>query len=435
MVKIKNALSTFFELEANHTSFKTECLAGITTFFTMSYIIFLTPSILSTTGMDAGAIFMATCLLVAISTLLISLIANAPIAIAPGIPLTAFFAYIVVNTHGYHWQDALGMVFISGILFIILTITRVRRILIESIPSNMNTAIIVGISLLIALIALKNNHIIAVNAKGFIELGNIKHLDPILFFIGTLLIITLDYFQVPACVLIGMLCITLLNELINHTPWDAFIALPPSISPSFFKMQFSELLDLHALKQVFAFFLIALFDATGTFVGLLNLSIFKNRKNISHTIERGLIADSIATTLASIFGTSSTSPFIESAAGIESGGRTGLTALVVACLFLISLFLFPITRHIPTPAVGAALIYVACCMMRGITDIKTDDFTEFAPAIITLIMIPFTFSIADGIGLGLLFYTFLKLFTKQFHCLNPMLVILSIIFLGYFFLI
>lgn len=430
---LKGLLTTFFELKEHNTSIRTECLAGLTAFFTISYIVFLTPTILSTTGMNAGAVFTATCLVVGISTLLVAVIANIPITIAPAIALTVFFAYIVVDHHGYHWQDALGMVFISGLIFFLLSLTQITHYLVKSIPQNMSIAIVVGLSLLIAMVALKDSNIIKVDPRGFIELGKLNSLEAIYVFVGAILIVTLDYYQVRGAILIVILGMSLLDASFRHPVWQGMVSLPPSLTPTFLKMRFSEIDHLEAYKEVFSFFLIALFDATGTLIGLLNQPLFKNKEKINHTIERGLIADSFGATIAGTLGTSSTSPFIESAAAIEAGGRTGLASVITGILFIGSLFLFPITKQIHHSVVGAVLLYIACCMMREVSSIKSQDMTEFVPAVVTIVMIPYTFSIANGIGLGIITYTLLKLLTKKYRELNPMLVILSLVFLIYFF--
>lgn len=432
---LTDIFNKLFKLRENDTTIQTEVLAGLTAFFTISYIVFLTPSILSSTGMNESAVFTATCLVVGISTLLAAFIANIPITIAPGIALTVYFAYIVVGHHGYSWEDALGMVFISGIIFILLTLTSIRRHLINSIPANMNIAIVVGLSLLIAMVALKDSQIIKVDPKGFIELGNIKSLSSCYVFIGTLLIVTLEHYRIRGSILIVIVFISLFDTVIKHHALPDVFAFPPSLSQTFLKLHLSHIQDISAYKEVFSFFLIALFDATGTFIGLLNQPYFRKKKDINRTIEKGLLADSLGTTIASTLGTSSTSPFIESAAAIEAGGRTGMASLITALLFFLTLFLFPMTQLINHAAIDAVLIYIASCMMREINCLNTQDMTEFLPAFITIVMIPYTFSIADGIGMGLLTYSLLKLLTNKIHQLNPMLGALSLIFLIYFFII
>ncbi len=429
---ITQYLNSFFKLEQHQTSIKKEVLAGLTTFFTMAYIIFVNPSILSTTGMNSGSIFTATCLIAAIGTLLSAFIANSPIAIAPGMALNAFFAFVVVPVYGYTWQNALGMVFISGVIFVFLTLTKVRSLLITSMPECLSSAVLIGISLFIALIALKTNEIIIINSSSYLQLGDLSRMESMLFFIGFLLIVFLDYLKVPAAILIGIVTLTSINALINHTAFQWFIAMPPSLENTFLKFEVNQLHTPHAISQIFSFVLIALFDATGTLLGLLHKPLFIELRNSHKKIERTLLADSIATTSAAILGSSSTSPFIESASGIEAGGRTGLTALVIAVLFIISLFLSPLVSLIPSYAVGSALLFIACCIMKDMTRLNTDDITDFAPTVLTFLMIPFSLSIADGIGMGILSYVILKTITKQWQALNPTLITLAIIFSIYF---
>lgn len=429
---LKGLLEKSFKLEKHQTNIKTEVLAGLTTFLAMAYIIFVNPAILSQAGMDKGALFTSTCLLTAGATMLSAFTSNSPIAIAPGMALNTVFAFVIVKDYGYSWENALGMVFISGIIFLFLTITKIRTILIHSIPECMATAIITGISLLIALIALKTNDIIIINTNAFLQLGQLANLKCGLFFAGFIFIVYLDYKKIPGAVLIGILTITIINIIINHTGLTGFMSSPPSMEPTLFKLKFDQLNTSHAKHQILSFVLIALFDATGTLVGLLHTPTFIKLKNTERKIEGSLLADSFATTCASVMGSSSTSPYIESATGIETGGRTGLTALVVSLLFILSLFFAPIVGLIPSYAVGSALLYIACCIMKGVAQLDTADITDFAPAVLTLLMIPFSFSIADGIGVGVISYTILKLATRQFKSLNPMLVILTAVFLSYF---
>ncbi len=425
-------LEKWFHLKKHQTSVKIEILAGLTTFLTMAYIIFVNPSILATTGMDSGAVFTATCLITAAATLMSAFIANSPIAIAPGMALNAFFAFVVVPVYGYTWQNALGMVFISGIVFVLLTVTKIRSLLIKSLPECLSSAVLVGISLFIALIALKTNHIIVISKNDVMHLGDLSRMESVLFFVGFLLIIFLDYLKVPAAILIGLVTLTAINTLVNHTAFQGFFALPPSISPNFMAFEFNQLHTTHAFGQIFSFVLIALFDATGTLIGLLHKPLFIQFKNSHKKIEQTLLSDSVATTFAAVLGSSSTSPFIESAAGIEAGGRTGLTALVISALFIISLFLSPLVSLIPSFAVGATLLYIACCIMKDMTRLNTEDLTDFAPSVLTFLMIPFSLSIADGIGIGIISYVLLKAATKQWYALNPMLIILTLVFILYF---
>lgn len=411
-------------------SFKTEILAGITTFLTMVYIAFVNPSILHDAGMDQGAVFTATCLVTAFACGLTGLIANTPIGVAPGMALNIYFAYSVVQGMGTSWQHALAMVFISGVLFFIVSLTGLRRLLIEAIPHNLQIAILIGISLLIALISLETNHIIVAGNHTLMHFGEITRPETLLFFLGFILILTLDYCRVTGAIIIGILSISALSLLFGITTWHGIMALPPSIAPTFLKLDFSGMTEITAIKATFTFFLIAVFDATGTLIGLLNDSVFKNRDDYTQRLSKSLTADATASALAGLLGSASTSPYIESAAGIEAGGRTGITALVIAAGFILMLFFFPLAQAIPSFAVGPALLYVACCMMKHLTDLKLSNITETAPAMLTIMMIPFTASIADGIGCGVILYVLLKLLSRQ--KISPLMIVLSLVFIVFF---
>jgi AGZA family xanthine/uracil permease-like MFS transporter len=412
------------------SSLKTEILAGITTFLTMVYIAFVNPSILHDAGMDQGAVFTATCLVTAFACALTGFIANTPIGVAPGMALNIYFSYRVVQGFGISWQHALAMVFISGVLFFIVSLTSLRRLLIEAIPPNLQIAILIGISLLIALISLNTNHIIVSGEHTLMQFGQVSRPESLLFFLGFILILTLDYFQVTGAIIISVLTISLISLLLGLTSWHGLVALPPSIAPTFLQLDFSGMLEVKAIKATFTFFLIAVFDATGTLIGLLNDSVFKNRADYSKRLSKSLTADAAASALAGLLGSASTSPYIESAAGIESGGRTGTTALVIAAGFILMLFFFPLAQAIPNYAVGPALLYVACCMMKHLTDLKLSNITETAPCTLIIMMIPFTGSIADGIGCGVILFVLLKLLSRQ--TVNPLMLILSLVFVLFF---
>ncbi|HAU1397050.1 TPA: NCS2 family permease [Legionella pneumophila] len=412
------------------TSLRTEILAGATTFLTMVYIVFVNPKVLHDAGMDQGAVFTATCLITAFACALTGFIANTPIGVAPSVALNIYFSYSVVQEMGVDWQHALAMVFISGLLFLFLTLTKLRRLLIEAIPHNLQIAIVIGISLLIALIALENNQIIIGDQHNLMRLGPIIRPETGLFFLGFILILTLDYHKIPGAIIIGILSISILSLMLGLTSWQGLIAMPPSLEPTFLQLDFSGLSSIVALKTIFTFFLITVFDATGSLIGLLSPTIFKHEKNYYKRLTRSLTADAAASSLAGLMGSASTSPYIESATGIEAGGRTGLTALVIATGFILMLFLFPLAKMIPSFAVGPALLYVACCMIKHITNMKLQDISETAPCMVIIMMVPFTASIADGIGLGIILYTLLKLFTRQKP--NPLIIVLSLVFIVFF---
>jgi AGZA family xanthine/uracil permease-like MFS transporter len=422
-----NHLKSYF---LSGTTLRAEILAGITTFLTMVYIAFVNPAILHDAGMDQGAVFTATCLVTAFACALIGIMANTPIGVAPGMALNIYFSYSVVQGMGIDWQHALAMVFVSGLLFLLVSLTRLRRLLIEAIPYNLQIAILIGISLLIALIALQTNQIIIDDAHNLMKLGDIKRPEVGLFFLGFLLILLLDYYRIPGAIIIGILSISVISLIWGLTQWQGVLGIPPSMAPTFLKLDFSGLTSATALKATFTFFLIAIFDATGTLIGLLNPTVFKHKEDYSQRLSYSLTADAAASTLAGLLGSASTSPYIESATGIEAGGRTGLTSLVIALGFLLMLFFFPLAKMIPAFAVGPALLYVACCMMKHLTDLKLPDISETAPCMVTIMMIPYTCSIANGIGGGIILYSVLKLLTRQ--KINPLVIILSLIFAVFF---
>lgn len=412
------------------STYKTEVLAGATTFLTMVYIAFVNPAILHDAGMDQGAVFTATCFITAFACAFTGFYANTPVAIAPGMALNIYFTYSVVIGSGFDWQHALAMVFISGLLFLGITLVRIRRILTEAIPHDLQIAILVGISLLIALIALQTNHIIVQDPHLLVKLGDLLRPETLLFFLGFLSILTLDYYRIPGSIILGILFISALSLITGLTTWHGVFGSPPSMSATFLKLDFSGMSQISALKATFAFFLIAVFDATGTLIGLLNQSVFKHQKAYTSRLQKSLTTDAAASSLAGLLGSASTSPFIESAAGIEAGGRTGLTSIVVAVGFIGMLFFYPLAETIPSYATGPALLYVACCMMRHVGALQFTSITEAAPCMLTIMMIPFTASIADGIGMGLILYTLLQWFTKQ--TVNPLLLVLSIVFIVFF---
>ncbi len=420
-------------MPSDHTEsrhIKTEVLAGLTTFLTMVYIAFVNPAILSESGMDRGAVFTATCLVTAIACALTGIFAKTPIAVAPGMALNIYFTYSVVQGLGIDWQHALAMVFLSGLLFLVVSMTPMRRLLTESIPSNLQIAILIGISLLIALIALQTNGIIVGGGQHLMHLGDLSKPENGLFFAGFLLILLLEHYQVRGAIIISILCISVISLLLGLTTWQGIISKPPSIRPTWLQLNFSGLTKTAELKTIFTFFLITVFDATGTLVGLLNEPIFRNRPDYLKRFSASLATDAIASAIAGLLGSSSTSPYIESATGINAGGKTGLTTLVVAGCFLLMLFFYPLAMIIPKFAVGPALLYVACCMMKHVSDLKLTRITETAPCMLTIMMIPYTASIADGLGAGIIVYTLLKLFARE--KIPLLLLILSAVFVVFF---
>lgn len=412
------------------SSNKTEVLAGITTFLTMVYIVFVNPSILSIAGLDKGAVFTATCLVSGFACLLTGIFAKTPIGIAPGMALNIYFTYSVVLGSGVNWQHALAMVFISGILYLLISITKLRSLLLEAIPHNLQVSILIGISLLIALISLESNNIIVKNEYTVFTLGNIRTASSILFFLGFIFLLVLDYYRVYGAIILNIIGVTFISNLLDLTHFQGFVSLPPSISPTFLQLDFHNILSNSSIKIIFTLFFITIFDASGTLLGIFNQPMFNKTPKIKSKLSKTLSINAISTTLAGLLGSSSTSPFIESAAGIQAGGRNGLTAIVIGIGFLLTLFFFPLAQIIPNCAVGPALLYVACCMLKNMDQLKLANISETAPCLFTILFIPFTASITDGIGGGLILYVILKLLFRE--NIHPLTIVLGIIFLIFF---
>ncbi len=431
MKQSKALVTRYFKLRENKTSIRQEVIAGFTTFLTMAYIIFVNPSVLSVAGMDHGAVFVATCLVAAMGSALMGIFSNYPIAVAPAMALNIYFTYVIVQGVGLGWQEALGAVFISSVLFLIIASTKLRRWILESIPETLNVAITVGLGLFIALIALKGAGVVIPNSKTMMGLG---HLDfqTFLFFVGFMVIVVCDYYRVPGAILIGILVTTVFGLFSGLTQFHGVFSLPPSIKPTFLEFHVQQLNNIKGISVIFSFLFVSLFDCTGTLVGLIQHAKFIERRDTVKRIARGLLADSIASVFGGILGTSSPSPYLESAAGIRAGGKTGLTSCVVAVLFLLALFLSPLAETIPTFATAPALLFVACLMIKSVIEIVWDDYTESIPSVLTAVMIPFTLSIANGVGIGVLTYTVIKMVCGKTRALNPTLIVLALLFVFYF---
>src|SRR5450830_1934014 len=415
-------LDKFFKLSDNGTTVRTELLAGLTTFLTMAYIIFVNPSILGDAGMPKDSVFVATCVAAAIGTLIMGLYANYPIGLAPGMGLNAYFAYAVVKGMGFPWQAALGAVFISGSLF------RIRELIINAIPHSLRTAIPAGIGLFLALISLKNAGIVAASPATFVTMGNLHEAAPVLAIIGFLVIVALDQLKVRGALLIGILSVTVLSFIFGGNHFNGVFSVPPSVSPTLFQLDLKGAISMGLLNVVLVFFLVELFDATGTLMGVAQRAgLVKNGK--IERINKALLADSGAIVAGSLLGTSSTTAYIESAAGVQAGGRTGLTAVAVAVLFLLALFIAPLAGVVPAYATAPALFFVACLMLRELADIDWNDTTECVPAVITALVMPFTYSIANGLALGFISYAALKLLTGRVKDVSAVIWVIAAIFL------
>ncbi|UFH48842.1 NCS2 family permease [Pseudomonas sp. KNUC1026] len=428
-------LERLFKLNAHGTNVRTEILAGLTTFLAMAYILFVNPSILGSTGMDKGALFVATCLAAAIGSAVMGLIANYPIALAPGMGLNAFFTYTVVLHMGHTWQVALGAVFISAVCFFLLSVLRIREWIVNSIPLPLRSAIAAGIGLFLALIALQNAGIVVDNPATLVGLGDLKQPGAILAALGFIMIVGLEALRVRGAVLIGILAITVVSILLGYSPFKGVTSMPPSLAPTFLQLDIKGALDIGLVSVIFAFLFVDLFDNSGTLIGVAKRAGLMGKDGHMPNMGRALIADSTAAMAGSLLGTSTTTSYIESAAGVSAGGRTGLTACVVAVLFLLALFFSPLADSVPAYATAPALLFVAVLMMSGLAEINWDDITEAAPVAATALAMPFTYSIANGIAFGFIAWTGMKLASGKVRELNPALVILSVLFvikLGWF---
>lgn len=419
-----------FRLKEKKTNVKTEIMAGITTFMTMSYILAVNPQILGDAGMDKGAVFTATIIASIIAILIMALYANLPFALAPGMGLNAFFTYTVVMTMGKSWEFALAAVFIEGIIFVFLTFFNVREAIFNAIPRSLKTAVSVGIGLFIALIGLLNSTVIVKNDVG-LGLGNLVSKESFIFFIGLLIMAVLTARKTKGALLIGIVISTIIALFtgVSKLPEGGIIQLPPSLSPIAFKLDFSSMFSLEMFSVVFAFLFVDLFDTIGTLTGVATKAKMLDENGQLPNAGRALFADSIGTTLGALLGTSTVTTFVESATGVAEGGRTGLTALSTGFCFFLSIFFYPLITIIPAQATAAALVMVGLFMIDSIVDINFEDFTESFPAFMTIIMMPFAYSIAEGIAFGMISYASVKLLTGKGKEVSPLVYVLALVFL------
>lgn len=418
-------MEKFFKLKENNTDAKTEFIAGLTTFMTMAYILIVNPSILSAAGMDQGAVFTATALSAVIATLIMGLYAKLPFAQAPGMGLNAFFAYTIVIQMGYSFEFALTAVLLEGIIFILLTIFNVREAIVDSIPKGIKNAISVGIGLLIALIGLEGAGIVVHTDGGTIVSGS-----GLLAIIGLLITSVLIAKNVKGALFIGMIITAIIGIPMGITPMPSkIISMPPSIAPTFFKFDFHNIFSLDMVIALFTLLFMDMFDTIGTLVGVATKAKMLDKDGKVPNIKKALFSDAVGTTLGACLGTSTVSTFVESASGVAEGGRTGLTAVSTAFMFFLALFFAPLFAVI-TPAVTAsALVLVGLFMIEPIKEIDLHDFTEAIPAFLTIIMMPFAYSISDGIVFGVISYIILKLFTGKRKEISLTTVILGLVFL------
>ncbi|MDD1792306.1 NCS2 family permease [Enterovibrio sp. ZSDZ42] len=422
-------LERFFKLSQHGTSVKNEFIGGITTFATMAYIIFVNPNIMSASGMDPGALFVATCIGAAIGTLMMGLFANWPVGLAPGMGLNAFFAFTVVGEMGYSWQVALGAVFISGVIFVGLSVSRVREWVIESIPTSLRYGMTAGVGLFLGIIGLKSAGIVVGSNATLVTLGDFTQPPAILAAVCFFIISVLSVKKVFGSVLIGIFSVTLIGLALGLFEYNGIFSAPPSIAPTFMAMDIAGAFNVGMISIILAFLFVNMFDTAGTLMGVAERANLVNKETGKiDGLPKALKADSLSSVIGACFGCPPVTSYVESASGVSAGARTGLSAVVVSLLFLAAIFLAPLAGMIPAYATAGALIYVAFLMMSSIKNVNWDDFTDSVPAAVTALMMPLTFSISNGIALGFITYTVLKAGTGKFSDISIAMYALSILF-------
>ncbi len=418
-------MDKFFKLSEHGTTVRTEILAGLTTFLTMAYIIFVNPLILKDAGMDQGAVFVATCLAAAIGTLAMGLYANYPIALAPGMGLNAYFTYAVVLGMGYTWQVALGAVFLSGCIFLVISVLPIREWIVNSIPRSLKMAISAGIGFFLGIIALAESGIVVDHPATLVTLGDVTS-APVLLAIGGFVVILA--LKVTGAVIIGILLTTLVGILLGISQFNGVFDTPPDPSPVFLQLDIAGALDAGLIAIIFVFFMVDLFDNTGTLIGVLHRAGMLTPEGKLPRIGKALVVDSTAAMAGAALGTSTTTSYIESAAGIKAGGRTGPPAATVRVAVLLALFIAPLATSVPAYATAPALLYVACLMARGLVEMDWEDVTEYAPGVVMAFTMPLTYSIATGIGIGFIVYALGKLLSGKFSQLHPVVLLIAALF-------
>ncbi|MBS5359460.1 NCS2 family permease [Finegoldia magna] len=419
-----------FRLSERKTDVKTELMAGFTTFMTMSYILAVNPQMLSETGMDKGGVFTASVIASIIAMICMAFLANLPFGLAPGMGLNAFFTFTVVKTLGYTWQFALTAVFLEGIVFLILSLFKVREMIFDAIPINLKKAVSCGIGLFIALVGLVNSGIILQGEGTVLQLGNLLSRESVVFIVGLFIIALLLAREIKGALMYGILASTILALILGVSKYQGGspITLPPSLAPVAFKIQFDKIFTFDMFTVVFTFLFVDIFDTVGTLVGVSAKAGMLDEQGKLKEASPALLADAIGTTMGALLGTSTVTTFVESASGVAEGGRTGLTALSTAFFFFLSLFLFPVFGMIPAQATGPALVIVGLFMLSSIKEIDFYDYSEAIPAFITIIAMPFCYSIAEGISFGMISYVLIKLLAGKRKDISILMYILAIVF-------
>ena len=429
---MKKTLEQIFKLKDNNTTIAKEFLAGFTTFVTMAYIIFVNPQMMAASGMDLGASFVGTCIAASIACFAMGFYSNWPVGLAPGMGLNAFFTYTVVGEMGYTWEIALGAVFLAGILFWVMSVTPIRQWMLESIPMNLRIAMGSGIGLFIGLIGLKNGGIIISNDATLLSIGNILKIETLLSILGFLLIAVLSIRKLPGAILIGVMVVTITSILIGVVQFKGLVSYPPAFMPVFMKLDILGALDLAMISVIMSFLFVNLFDTAGTLLGVANQAKLVDKSGNVHNLHKALKADSSSSAFGAFLGCAPVTSYVESSAGVEAGGRTGLTAVTVGLLFLIAVFFSPLASIVPAHATAGALIYVAILMMSGMEKLNWTDSSELLPALIIIVMIPLTFSIANGIALGFISYIVLKIASGELKKISSGAWFLTIVFMSKF---
>lgn len=430
ILKFKHMLKKLFGLDPTKTNVRTEIVAGITTFLTMSYILAVNPTMFSQLdGMPGGAVFTSTAIAAIVGCLAMAFIGKLPFGLAPGMGLNAFFVYSVCMGMGYSWQFALTAVLIEGLIFIALTLTNVREAIVNAIPMSLRNAIGAGIGLFIAFIGLQSAGVVVADSATIVTLGKITEGSALLALIGLIITGFLFARNVPGAILLGIIITMLIGIPMGVTEFKGLVSIPESVSPIFCQFQWDKIFTLDMLVVVFTFLFIDMFDTVGTLVGVCTKAGMTDEKGNISRIKHAFMADSIATTVGAMLGTSTTTTYVESAAGVAQGGRSGLTAFAVACCFAVALLFSPLFLSIPSAATAPALIIVGLLMMEPVKNIPFSDFSESIPAFVCLIMMPLTYSISNGILLGMITYVLMNLVTGKAKKLSPVMYILAVLFI------
>ena len=429
---MQSILERIFKLSEHNTRISTELLAGLTTFITMAYIIFVNPQMMATAGMDYGASFTATCIAAALACFFMGFYSNWPVGLAPGMGLNAFFTYTVVGEMGYSWQVALGAVFLASVLFVIMSVTRLRAWILESIPRDLRIAMGCGVGLFIGFIGLKSGGIIVANQATILSMGDLTQPSTMLAALGFILIAALSVRQIPGAIMLGVLSLTAVGLIIGEVQYNGIISTPPSIAPIFLQLDIAGAFDVAMISVIIAILFVNLFDTTGTLMGVATRAKLVDEQGNIQNLDKALKADSSSSIVGAFLGCAPVTSYVESTAGVAAGGRTGLTAVTVGLLFLLAIFFSPLAGMVPAFATSGALVYVALLMMSGMRELDWDDATELVPALLTIIMIPLSFSIANGIAMGFISYVAIKVITGRAVEVSMGAWFLAIIFIAKF---